>query len=341
MSHRNITPRDVFVGEFRREYSLTSEGDWILDAPGGNALYSAVGYLVWEKDQTPGVLTRVGEDFPQTWLEEFSKQGINIEGVVVLPQAIDLRSCVIQEKNTAKLVGNPIPHISRLGATLPPGLIGYQDPDQKPDDRRSAKVTAIRGSDIPSGYLTATAAHLCPLDYLSHNLLPALLRQQGFSTITLDPSPSYMDSSYFGNIPALITGLTAFLPDEGDLLNLYKGRTVDPWEIASDIGRYGCEYVIIKRGAVGQYLYESGSSRKWEITAYPARVSNPRGTGSAFCGGFLAGLRRTFDPLQAVLYGSVAASLVIEGPGPFYALQALPGLAEARLEYIRGTVREI
>lgn len=341
MALRNPTPRDVFVGEFRREYCLTAAEEWILDAPGGNALYAAVGYLVWEKGQIPGIMTRVGEDFPQTWLEEFSNRGIDVNGVVVLPQSVDLRTCIIQSKESDDLVGNPIPHLSRLGLSLPNGLVGYDDLDQKPQKRRSAKITAIQGSDIPNSYLGATAAHLCPIDYISHNLLPALLRQQGFSAITLDPSPSYMDPSFIGDIPALITGLTAFIPDERDLLNLYKGRSIDIWEIAEDLGRFGCELVVIKRGTAGQYLFDAGSGRKWEITAYPARVNNPGGRGSAFCGGFLAGYRKTFDPLQAVLHGSVAASLVVEGSGPFFALQALPGLAEARLEYIQGAVREI
>jgi len=341
MALRNPTPRDIFVGEFRREYYLTDEEEWILDTPGGNALYAAVGYLVWEQEQIPGVMTRVGEDFPQTWLEEFSNQGIDVNGVVVLPRAVDLRACIIQNKDSDDLAGDPIPYLSRVGLSLPAGLIGYQDLDQKPRKRRSAKTTAIQVSDIPNSYLGATAAHLCPLDYVSHNLLPALLRHQGFSTITLDPSPLYMDPSYIGDIPALITGLTAFLPDERDLLNLYRGRSSDIWEIAEDLGRFGCELIVIKRGAAGQYVYDTGSGKKWVIIAYPARVKNPAGTGSAFCGGFLAGYRKTFDPLQAVLYGSVAASLVIEGTGPFFALQALPGLAEARLEYIQGSVREV
>ena len=96
MVQHNPTPRDVFVGEFRREYSLTAEEDWIRDAPGGNALYAAVGYRVWEKEQLPGILTRVGEDFPLSWLEDFSNRGIDVNGVVVLPQAVDLRSCIIQ-----------------------------------------------------------------------------------------------------------------------------------------------------------------------------------------------------------------------------------------------------
>jgi len=42
--------------------------------------------------------------------------------------------------------------------------------------------------------------------------------------------------------------------------------------------------------------------------------------------------------LAAVLHGNVSASLVIEGSGPFYALEALPGLAQARLEALRDAV---
>jgi len=341
MSLNSPSPRDVFVGEFQRDFSLSVDDQWVLDAPGGNVLYAAVGYLIWEKYQVPGILTRVGEDFPHTWLEDFSNQGVNVDGVVVLPHALDLRTCTIHDGVKAKQVENPIPYFAKTGLPLPAALIGYTSKKTSPPSKRVSKETAIREKDIPASYSTATGAHLCPMDYLSHNLLPAVLRQQGYSTITLDPSPDYMDSAFFGDIPGLMTGLTAFMPSEDDLRNLYKGKTVDPWEMASDLGRYGCELILVKRGAVGQYLYESATGKKWDFSAYPARLKNPVGADDAFCGGFLAGYRRTFDPLQAVLYGSVAASLVMEGSGPFFALQALPGLAEARLDAIRGAFREV
>lgn len=341
MSRKNPAPRDVFVGEFQREFSLVTDDHWLLDVPGGNALYASVGYLSWEKEESPGILTRVGENFPQAWLEDFSQNKINIDGVVFLPQDLDLRACYVHQGTETRLVDDPIPYFSQVGITLPPALIGYTTPHKPPADRRTKKDTSIRESDIPQSYLTATGAHLCPLDYLSHNLLPAVLRQQGFSTITLDPASSYMDPAYFGDIPALITGLTAFMPSEEDLKNLYKGKTTDLWEMAADLCRYGCEMVVIKRGVNGQYLYDGASDKRWEIRAYPARVQNSIGAGDAFCGGFLVGYRRTFDPLQATLYGSVASSLVIEGSGPFFALEALPGLARARLDYIQGAVREV
>ena len=329
------------MGYLRREFTLTSADEWILDTPGGNLLYASVGYVIWESEFSPGILTRVGEDFPEIWLEEFSARGIDIRGVVILPRSMDLRSCTILDGNRIQRRVNPSSYLAQREVGMPAELIGYSNYWPPISNRRERHETAIREADIPEAYGPATGAHICPLDYLSHNLLPAVLRNKGFSTITLDPGSSYMVPDYFGIFPSLIPGLTAVIPAEEDLRNLYKGKSVDLWEIAQDLGHYGCEMVVIKRGANGQYLYESATGRKWDIPAYPARVVNPEGVGDAFCGGFLAGYRRSFDPLEAVLHGNVSASLAIEGHGAFFGLDALPGLADARLEALREETREV
>ena len=66
-----------------------------------------------------------------------------------------------------------------------------------------------------------------------------------------------------------------------------------------------------------------------------------RSAGDAFCGGFLAGYRKSYDPLEAVMYGNISASLVVEGNSPAYALEAHPALATARLESLRQSVRKL
>lgn len=329
------------MGDLRREYILSAADEWILDSPGGSLLYASAGYLIWEPGGHPGILTRVGEDYPELWLEDFSAKGIDINGVVILPRSMDLRDCILLEGNLVQGKENHLAHLSQRGVALPSELIGYSDRFQEKTKRGIRQETAILESDIPENYQSATGAHICPLDFQSHSLLPAILRGKGYSTITLDPDPSYMTPDYYGDFPALIPGLTAILPSEEDLRELYKGKSFDLWEIASDLGRYGCELIIIKRGAAGQYLFDSATGRKWEIPAYPARVINPIGVGDSFCGGFLAGYRRSYDPLEAVLYGGVSASLSLEGHGPFFGLGALPGLAEARLEVLRNEVREV
>jgi ribokinase len=179
------------------------------------------------------------------------------------------------------------------------------------------------------------------VDYLTHSLLPAVLRQAEFTTVTLDPSPGYMNPTFWDDVPALLTGLTAFLPSEEEMRSLFQGRSTDLWEMAEALAAYGCEIIIIKRGEGGQMLYDAATRTRWEVTAYPSRMVDPSGAGDAFGGGFLAGYRRSYDALEAVLFGNISASLVVEGTGPFYALDALPGLAQARLEALRQAVRRV
>jgi sugar/nucleoside kinase (ribokinase family) len=171
--------------------------------------------------------------------------------------------------------------------------------------------------------------------------MPALLRKAEFTTVTLDPSPGYMNPAYWGDVPALLTGLTAFLPSEEEVRALFQSRSNNLWEMAEALSAYGCEIIVIKCGERGQLVYDAATRSRWEVPSYPARFANPIGAGDAFCGGFLAGYRRTYDPLEAVLYGNISASLVVEGNLPTYALETLPGLPEARLEALRQLARKV
>ncbi|MCK7520440.1 MAG: PfkB family carbohydrate kinase [Ignavibacteriales bacterium] len=111
--------------------------------------------------------------------------------------------------------------------------------------------------------------------------------------------------------------------------------------MAEAVSLYGCEYVVIKRGMHGQFLYDAETKRKWEIPAYPSRVEDVTGAGDAFGGGFVSGLCKDYDPLEGVLRGNVSASLMLEGQGAFRPLDVLPGLAEARLNALRDMVRKV
>jgi sugar/nucleoside kinase (ribokinase family) len=261
--------------------------------------------------------------------------------VRTMPEAVDVRSFVAFSDRVTRSGEDPVVHFARLGLAFPRALLGYRSSKDQLDSRTRLQPTSLRQGDILPDFLEANAAHLCPLDYLTHSVLPAILRQRQFTTVTLDPSAGYMNPTFFDDVPALLTGLTAFLPAEEEVRSLFQGHSPDLWEIAEALGAYGCDIIVIKRGESGQILYDAASRTRWEVPPYPARLVNPIGAGDAFCGGFLAGYRRTYDPLQAVLFGNVSASLVVEGNDPAYALDALPGLPEARLEALQQFVRKV
>jgi sugar/nucleoside kinase (ribokinase family) len=327
----------IIAGQLRRDTILPPGGPPRLDVLGGSALYAAAGLRLW--DDRAGVVARVGRDFPAVWLESLSCQHIDTRGIKILEEELDLRYFAAYPDAETRLTDNPIQHFARLGLPFPMDLMDYASKPVPIDSRTRLLPHTVRAADIPADYLDATAAHLCPLDFLTHTLLPSTMRQKRVQTITLDPGRGYMNPTFWDDIPAIAGGLTAFICSEEKLRSLFLGRSSDLWQMAETITGYGCELVVIKRGSKGQYLYDAPSHSRWIIPPYPAQVVDPTGAGDAFCGGFLAGYRRSYDPLRAALHGNVSASIIVQGSGPFYALDALPGLVQARLQMLSDMVR--
>jgi sugar/nucleoside kinase (ribokinase family) len=335
-----IFPALVVAGQLRRQYLLPPQGRPLVDAPGGNLLYAAAGIRLWQDDAL-GMLARVGEDYPQEWLRTFQKSGFDPQGIRILPEALDLRTFLAYTDLQTSQRTNPVSHFARLGLPFPKSLLGYQPAADDYDSRARQNPDSPRLMDIPETYRQAKAFHLCPLDFITHLQLSTAFRQFGATTISIDPGPSYMNGNFLVDLRSLLQGMTAFLPSEDEIRALFWGRTNDLWEMAATLGSFGCEIIVIKRGGRGQFLYEASTGRKWEIPAYPTQPADPTGAGDAFCGGFLSGYAESHNPLESCLRGGIAASLSIEGSGPFYVFDAMPGLAQARLLSLTNLVKEV
>jgi sugar/nucleoside kinase (ribokinase family) len=335
-----MEPTFVIAGHLRRDYLLPSSGRPLIDVPGGNLLYAAVGTAVWAA--AIGLAARVGEDYPHEWLRSFEQRGFDVRGVHILPERLDLRffQACLDEQTFRR--SNPLSHFARLELPFPKSLLGYQQPQaEEQDDRTTPHPASPRPVDLPPDYLEAHAVHLCPLDYPTANRFISSFQQAGVTSLTFDPHAAYMTPPAWNNLHPLLHGLTAFLPAEEELRALFWGRSDDLWEMVETVAACGCELVVVKRGGRGQMLYDAAAHRRWEIPAYPARLADPTGAGDSFCGGFLAGYQQTYDPLQAALHGNISASLTIEGSGVFHVLETLPGLARARLETLTSMVRKV
>jgi ribokinase len=333
-----MDPSFILIGRLTRDYLLPPlDAQPLLDSPGGDLLHAAGGLGVWTS--RIGLVGRVGEDYPRQWLDDLSGRGFDLTGVRIQPGALDLRSFLAYTDAFEASALNPVSHFARRGVPFPKSLLGYQ-PRDPASPRAGPDPAAPILSDLPALYMDAGALHLCPLDLSAHLQFTETLRGAA-RLLTLDPSAAYMTPACLRDVRALVNGLTAFLPSLEEITALFMGQTHDVWEMAEAIGEFGCEYVAVKCGARGQLLFDAVSKQRWEIPAYPARVADPTGAGSAFCGGFLAGYRKDYDPLEGVLRGNVSASLAIEGSGPFFPLEAMEGLAEARLNALREMVRKI
>ena len=338
--------RFVIAGCLNRDTILPVSGPPQVDMLGGNLAYAATGLSLW--GEKAGLLARVSHGFPIDWLESFKPLGFDLSGIKRLESDFDQRRFLAHEDLATTHYHNPIEHFSDRGLDYPPSLLGYKAPsikEQAPDpnssSRKTAGETSLQISDIPTAYLEASAVHVCPIDYLSHVVLPSMFRQRQASTITLTSCPGYMDPAYWEEIPTLISDLTAFITPEAEVRNLFLGRQVDLWNMAEILAGFGPEYILIQTENQGYFLYDRVSKRRWVVPQYQSKIVDPTGVKDAFAGAFLVGYRQHYDPLEAAIMGSITASVVAEGSGVFYALDAMPELVEARRLALHALIQEI
>ncbi len=117
-----MEPTYVIAGHLTREYILPPTGQPLLDVPGGSALYAAGGLRPW--DENVGVVARVGEDYPRPWLRQIRARGLDIGGIEILEQSLDLRTFHAYGENFEVSHGSPVSHFARRGLTFPKVLLG-------------------------------------------------------------------------------------------------------------------------------------------------------------------------------------------------------------------------
>jgi len=275
-----------------------------------------------------GLLSRVGEDYPREWFEGLQSLDFDLSGIKVLNQPIDSRRFMAHIDPDTTHYQNPVQHFADRGLRYPPELLGYRANIKNHCSRTEPLPETIQISDIPEAYLDASAVHICPIDYLSHLILPSIFRQGQASNITLSSTPGYMDPSFWDEIPGLLSEITAFI-------------TTDLWEMAKILGEFGPEYVIVHTASLGYYLYDRERDKRWTVPDYPSKKVDPTGADDAFAGGFLVGYRELYDPVEAAVMGSIAASVIVEGSGVYYADDTMPGLIKARQTALMELVREV
>ncbi|NPA92942.1 MAG: carbohydrate kinase family protein [Chloroflexi bacterium] len=332
-------PTYLFLGPLNREYILPPQGKPLLDVPGGEVLYAAAGAALWGAEV--GLISRVGEDFPQTWLDDLAARGWDVRGVRRLPEPLETRRVLVYEPSGRLSPQSPLAAFARRGITFPKSLLNYNPPPVQRANLDKPTPTSLRISDLPPNFGDARAAHFCPHDFLTHSLLPAALRTAGVPIITLAPHSAYMTALFYDRLPALLTGLTAFIVTEAQLRAVFRERTSDLWEMAETLGQWQVRYVVIRRAEGEVWLYDVNGNRRWVVPGYPTRMVDPTGADDAFAGGFLVGYRETLDPVQAVVQGAVSASLAVETRGALALLDTLPALVSRRAEVVSASVQQV
>jgi sugar/nucleoside kinase (ribokinase family) len=330
----NPIPEMIFAGPLRTEYFLTPDGKQYSRILGGPCAYAGAGARIWTSKPL-GLIARVGENFPTTFLDSIRAKGLDISGVRVIPHRQPTDGFYYFEEWDQCIDWDPVKYYARRSIPCPPELLEYSPPSIGESQTSLFPDIALRSDDIPESYRQARAAYIAPCHYLSQITLSVTMRQNGVGTICLSPSKGMYLPSNMPYIRNLLHGIDIFFAQEEYLQELFQPKIRDPREISEKIAGLGPKIVLIQKDLQGVTVYDADSKKLRFVPFYPSEIKNPVGVGDSFCGGFLASWRDSYDPMESALYGCISASLAVEGVGGLYSLDRNPGLADARLSSLR------
>lgn len=301
------------IGGTTLDDTVSPDGIYHPAAPGGNAIYSAVGINVWSEGV--GVVSVVGQDYPQAYLEALEDGGINISGIKRVAQN-GLHLWILYE-NMGK---------HRQIIFQKDSGVFESEIDPAPDQ-------------IPEAYLGVKFAHLSACGFNSQQKLAAFFHQKNLPYAYDIAQASIPGNSDDWKTNQALHHCDLLLPSIEEIRMIWGDRPLIP--LFEELSRFGPKVIAVKTGKAGSLVYDPGKQTLVKIPVYPVEVVDPTGAGDAYCGGFLAGYYETGDPVEAGLRGTISASFAIEDFGALHFLKVTKAEKEKRLNALRKQVERI
>ncbi|QBF32056.1 carbohydrate kinase family protein [Thalassococcus sp. S3] len=311
-----MTPELVTVGGLTVDNVVAADGTVALDQAGGNGAYAAVGAL--SLVDRVGLVSHAVASYPQETLRRLEAGGVDLGGVVFSDGRLTAGSWFLYDADGQRQEGLTAPAAALAETGLPtdrltparvarwraalaarPTETGYSEFRQ---------LHPLRAAQIPKAWRDARGVHLAPSGPDVMRDMIAHFAPRG-ATITADPG-SHLSGLPLDAIADILRALDAFLPSEVEARALVPGAA--PSDALAVLAENCPGAVAVKLGPAGVLVWDRASEASVMIPAATARTLDPTGAGDAFCGGFLAGLTRTGDPMRAAQQGVQAAARVVE-----------------------------
>ncbi len=276
----------ITAGNFSLDDALNPDGQNCA-APGGDALYSAVGAAIWR--YPVAVLSRVGADYPVGFMERIAMLGIGIDMI--------------------RSVAGPTVHY-RI-ANTPSGERQYE---HLTPARRLHELSP-QGRDLEA-VRCASWLHVAAMPIDLQDAVISRCRAEEIP-YSLDPHEEYI-AGHEGRLYDLIRD-SLFMPSQLEVALMFPDLAGDrrpevmAQAAASRLLEMGARAVAIKLGVSGCFVADPNYQAA--LPSLPIRVIDSTGAGDGFCGGFLAGYLRTGCLLLGAVCGSTSAAHVIAGFG--------------------------
>jgi sugar/nucleoside kinase (ribokinase family) len=334
-----VTIEAFTAGGIAVDNVVASDGTLFRDHMGGNAVYSAAGIRLWLEHV--GIVGVLPANYPMHWLERLRAAGIVTEGIHIVDEAVTHSEWFFYRTDGSRsdhLYADPdvLAHLDLVGDRLAPKASAQVEAVMRRHPRVGRSYGAFRldhpvtMDHVPLSFLQSSGVHLAPNRPEPQCQMASALGGSP-RLVTLDPGSNAEQIAQYMAAERLI--VDALLPSEKELDVMVPA--VSHESALARLIALGARTAAVKLGRAGVLLQRDANSIPVAVASLQVTARDPTGAGDAFCGGFLAGLIRTGDPLLAACCGTVSASFAVEAPGPFHLFEADRGEAARRLDTVR------
>jgi sugar/nucleoside kinase (ribokinase family) len=327
----------ITVGGFTVDCVVAADGTVALDRAGGNGAYSAVGALLWAA--RVGVVSCAPRAYPAAVLARLQDAGLDTAGVRWFDNHPAACGWFIYDADGRREEGLNAPADALAAAGLPVDRLHPVQIAQWSAVLRGRTVAGevsyaefraahpITPAQVPDGWLPARGVHLAPS---APEVMAVMLDRFAphRPVVTADPGWQLAERP-LASLAPLLARLDAFLPSEVEARALVPGA--GPEEALRVLAGLCPGAVAVKLGPRGVMVWDRAADGSVLVPPAPAATLDPTGAGDAFCGGFLAGLVETADPVTAAHFGALSAARVVERFGAEGALPHDRAAARATL----------
>lgn len=300
-----------------------------LKVCGGNALYSAVSAMFWEKRVS--VVSRVGFDYPKDYLLFFENKGIDISAIHTQSELHRLVSAYRYDNNGNRYFFDLEEEVKARNIIDPEAIENKLRFQTERKNLVDINLFDPIPQDVPERLWDSSGFHVASMRTCAQQSFIKQLNKRN-KIFSLDPGSSGINGILGSN---LVSSVPILLPSEEDLRKLFFKEPFEHGTIAKKFGDLGAQILVIKCGKAGSKVYDFYKNILINVPAYPSRVVDATGAGDSYCAGFLAGYINTKDLIEAALWGTISASIIVEGVDARFGLNFSEKEINYRLSIIR------
>ena len=320
-------PDLVTVGGLTVDNVVAADGTVGLGQAGGNGAYAAVGALHFVN--RVGLVSQAVASYPADVLSRLVEGGVDADGVVFAPDRLTAGSWFLYAANGDRderfhsppedlaAAGFPTDRLTAQQRAEWIALLSARPTDESQSYAHFRVSNPLRATQVPDAFWQARGMHLAPS--APGVMIDMLDRVPSGMTVIADPGWQ-LAAHPLDTLMPILSRLDAFLPSEVELRQMVPDTGLTDGLAVLAARCLGI--VAVKLGPRGIMVWDRAQGAGVLVPARTVIARDPTGAGDAFCGGFLAGLVETGDPLLSARFGAVAAARIVECFGADGALPA-------------------